>query len=84
MTTISLNIDDKGTMTITAGDNGQQVPVASLDEALGMIKELASAAAMPVEGGEEAMPVDQGAPMMEEGQEEAAMMDGYRPGQTGR
>ena len=86
MTEICLNIEDDGTMTVSAGEGGQQAPVQSIEEALGMIKELAAAAAMPTEA--QAAPMEgEGAPaeaMPMEGEEESAMMEGYRPGQTGR
>lgn len=92
-TEITLCIKDDGSMTIETGEKqetpeqeqaegGNKQPVKSIDEALSMIKQLADAAAMPQDGQQQDMEgqgEDQAA-----GEEDDAMMAGYRPGATGR
>lgn len=69
---IVLNIDANGlTMTV----DGQETPVASVDDAIKAIQQLAATAvgAAPVPGS--AVPP---APEVEEAQQEQGMMEGYR------
>ncbi len=95
-TEITLCIEDDGTMFIKTGEapetpaqeqteGGTKHPVASIDEALAMIKALANAAATPQDAsqGDNDGPADTSAPGEEDDGQEAAMAKAYRPGVRG-
>jgi len=95
-TKFSLCLEDDGTITVETeeveaaepieeeqAEGGQKTPVKSVDEGLAMIKQLAEAASMsPPEGEgmgmEEEKPTED--PALAAGQEDEAMMGGFRKG----